>query len=142
MSNKFETAKAALDFITAGKATVSLKSLRTGKHFTFKIDQAKDNKDMFFVKVLNGSDNSWTGDWMFLGTIFSTSAPTLRAGKKGRPDAPSFKALEWTLENLLRGAISDELEIWHEGQCGMCRKPLTDPTSIEIGLGPICRAKL
>ena len=144
MSNKFENAAAAEAFMMAGKSTVTLKSAASGVHFTFKIDKAKD-ADLFFAKVLTGSDNSWNGDWMFIGTIrpmSHTGGFQLNAGKKGRQSAISFKALQFTLNCLRAEQIPNMLEIWHEGQCGMCRKPLTDPTSIELGLGPVCRAKL
>ena len=143
MTNKFENPADALTFMTAGKCTVTLKSLRTDTHFTFKINAPKDNDTVLFVKVLTGSDNSWNGDWSFIGTIFiSTDGLSFRAGRKGCPDAPSFKAMTFTLNCLRADMIPNMLEIWHEGQCGMCGKPLTHPTSIASGLGPICAGKV
>ena len=38
--------------------------------------------------------------------------------------------------------LQDFVEIWHEGKCGKCGRPLTVPSSIENGLGPSCLKKL
>jgi len=35
--------------------------------------------------------------------------------------------------------VENGVEIMHIGKCIKCGKPLTDATSIEIGLGPVCR---
>jgi len=136
----FETAAEALDFIFSGKAVVTLTSAATGTHFTFKLSQSDDER-VFFVKHLFGSDNSWDGDWAFLGTVFNDSRHALRAGKKGKPDATSFKALNWTLGLLASDLIPAELTIQHNDSCGRCGKDLTDPVSVATGLGPICRSK-
>lgn len=138
----FETATEALDFIFSGKAVVTLTSAASGTHFTFKVSE-KDG-EIFFVKHLFGSDNSWNGDWAFLGFVKAQGGvPTscLIAGKKGKPDAPSFKALSWTLAQLNRGNIPAELTIQHNDSCGACGRELTDPDSVRLGLGPVCRGR-
>jgi len=33
---------------------------------------------------------------------------------------------------------SPDIEVWHSGECSRCGRKLTDPTSIEGGLGPVC----
>lgn len=136
----FENAADALDFIFSGKAVVTLTSAASGTHFTFKIS-ASDDGNVFFVKHLFGPDNSWNGDWAFLGVVFPDNRAILRAGKKGKPDAPSFKALAWTLGNLAAGSIPDSLTIQHNDACGVCGRELTDPVSVATGIGPVCRSK-
>jgi len=137
----FENAADAIGFIFSGKAVVTLTSATTGTHFTFKVS-ISDDGNVFFVKHLFGPDNSWNGDWAFLGVVvFRGQHSVLRAGKKGKPDAPSFKALAWTLKHLDAGSIPDALTIQHNDQCGRCGRELTDPVSISTGLGPICREK-
>jgi len=138
----FENAADALDFIFSGKAVVTLTSAATGTHFTFKVSE-KDG-EVFFVKHLFGPDNSWNGDWAFLGFIRAKDGvptSTLLAGKSGKPEAPSFEAFNWTLSNLNRGGIPDALTIQHNDSCGRCGRELTDPVSVATGLGPICREK-
>ena len=137
----FETAQEALDFIFSGKAVVTLTST-SGTHFTIKISEKDGN--VFFVNHLFGPNNAWDGDWAFLGFIKAQDgAPTscLLAGNKGKPDAPSFKALSWTLAHLNRGSIPAALTIQHNDACGRCGRELTDPISVATGLGPICREK-
>ena len=148
MTNKFEKVTDALAFMIAGKYTVTIKSEVTGNHFTYKITQGpEDNKDMYFVKVLTGPDNSWNGDWMYIGYIVPTPGASfqLMAGRKGRSEAPSFGALSWVMKNFTNAnrtndTIGATLTIQHAGKCGKCGRKLTDPVSIETGLGPICRS--
>jgi hypothetical protein len=142
----FTNAQDALTFINAGKARFTLTSKKTGTSFTFKADAPKDDDSIRFVKVLNGPDNSRSGDWMFLGFLRADTEgsiiPHLMAGRKGRPDAPSFQALGWTLRQLSTNNLPDDLEIRHEGKCCKCGRALTVPSSIDSGIGPECAKKM
>jgi len=140
----FTDAKTALDFILAGQSRFTLTSKVSGNSFTFKINAPKDratgetDRSILFVKVLTGPDNSWDGDWMFIGFIRPQDTHVPLGGKKGHPDAPSFRALDWTLRQLAAGHIPEALEIRHEGKCGRCGRALTRPESIDSGFGPEC----
>jgi hypothetical protein len=83
----FTNAQDALRFINAGKARFTLTSKKTGTSFTFKADAPKDDDSIRFVKVLNGPDNSRSGDWMFLGFLRADTEgsimPHLMAGRMG-----------------------------------------------------------
>ena len=141
----FTKAQDAKRFIYAGNARFTLTSTKTDTSFTFKMNAPKNDDGIRFVNVLNGPDNSWDGDWMFLGHVKMWGGfPTtdLIAGKKGRPDAPSFKALSWALSQLNRDNIPEALEIRHEGRCCKCNRVLTHPSSIDTGVGPECRKKM
>ena len=133
----FTTVGEASEFIFGGNATFTITSQKTGKHFTYKVRQSDDGK-MSFVSVLNGPDN-WE-NYMYIGFIPSAEVK-LVAGKKGHPDAPSFNALTWVFK-ILQGSPEAELpatvRIQHEGKCSMCNRKLTDPVSIERGVGPDC----
>jgi hypothetical protein len=39
------------------------------------------------------------------------------------------------------GPMPAELEVWHQGSCGKCGRPLTVPESIASGIGPVCASK-
>lgn len=131
----------ALRFILAGRATVTLRSAKTGVRFTYKICAPKDDSEtnpVRFVKLLSGPDN--TADYTYLGTVFNGRNLRTTAKSRVHADAPSFRALEWTLRKLAAGELPESLEVYHEGRCGCCGRKLTTPESITRGLGPVCAA--
>lgn len=128
----------ALQFAFGGSARFTLVSKKTGDRKTFRIAKAKD-ADMFFASLLTGPDN--TADYTYLGFIKGDYKRELIAGRKGNPNHPAYKALDWALGQLFAGAMPQQLEFWHEGRCARCAKVLTDPASIERGLGPECATK-
>lgn len=124
-------------YILGGNAVVTLVSKRTGDRFTYRVSQGKPRDGQpgeppHFVSVLTGPNNR--EDYEFLGTIFDESK--FVHGKKSNilPKAPSAQAWKWTWEHL----ESLHVEVWHEGACSRCGRPLTDPESIQRGLGPVC----
>jgi len=140
--HQFQSATDALDFILAGNAYFTLRSLKTGKRYTYRVAVAKDSRDtptpLHFVSVLTGPDNS--SDYTYIGTIRDR---TFRWGKRGGLDAkaPSVQAIEWALAQLVAGRLPTSLEVWHQGRCGRCGRLLTVPESIDRGLGPECAGK-
>ena len=130
-------------FILAGKATFTLESTRTGKWFTYRVnkkefkdDRGEVEKTFYFVSLLSGPQND--SDYRYLGTISTNFyVRTTKKSKIGK-DAISFKALNFFASYLRKGELHDEINIYHEGVCGKCGKKLTTPSSISVGLGPIC----
>lgn len=137
-SAQLDTAARAKAFILAGNARFTLVSKKTGTRFTYRV-RAKEGTDLFFVSLLNGSDNE--SDYQFLGTIFG--GRTYAHGRKSRigQAAPSAKAMAWALPKLLAGVLPEGVEVHHEGRCGRCGRALTVPESIRLGLGPECAGK-
>jgi hypothetical protein len=142
MHGQLSDRDAAVRFMTAGKATVTLKSKKTGTRFTFKLTAAEDG-DVFFVGLLNGPDNE--SNYSYVGRIargvFWQGRKVPRPGDIGR-DAPSSRAFDWAWRALMKGSLPESLEIWHEGQCGRCNRKLTVPESIASGFGPECINKI
>lgn len=130
------------NYILGGNATVTLVSKRTGDRFTYRVRRAKIREGQteadvpYFVNVLTGPNNQQ--DYDYLGTIFPNGA--YQHGKRSKigPEAPSAVAWAWTWNNL----DTDRVEVWHEGICSRCGRPLTDPASIARGLGPICAERV
>ena len=139
---KLLTAESALAFASAGKATLTLVSIKTGTRFTYRIS-ANDTGETLFVGLLIGSDNE--SDYKYIGRIFRN---TFYAGRKiPKPgdinsDAPAVKAFTWAWQKINGGQIPIELEIWHEGKCGRCGRKLTVPESINSGFGPECITRI
>lgn len=125
------TGAAIAAFIFAGCALFTVRSVKTGTRYTFKVVQSADQQ-VFFVRVLNGPQN--TDDYLYIGFVHAGDRVRLRIGKKGRANAPSTTAFAWFLQHL----NSELVEVWHEGRCGKCGRVLTVPESIEAGIGPEC----
>jgi hypothetical protein len=120
-------------FLLAGHATITLKSLATNAHFTYRISKA-DDADRWFVKVLTDGDQ-----YVYAGMLFdATAALSITKASRFRDDSPCVKAFRYFHAHLLAGSIPEQLEVRHEGQCGRCGRALTHPDSIDRGIGPDC----
>jgi len=139
----FAKAADALAFMLGGNARVTFRSKKTGDRFTYRIAVCDGKPDLFFVAVLTGPDN--TSSFQYLGTIRRGFAGDRYAhGVKSRigADAPSARGFAWVWAQLQGGGIPSAVEIWHEGRCGRCARPLTVPESIRTGFGSECAGKL
>lgn len=166
---KLETWPSVQEFLFAGNATVTLRSLKTGDRFTYKIRAKKEDVERrdqelalqqiarsngvilnfvptpvditYFVNLLRGPDN--TGDFTYMGVLRKPGQFNLTPASKVGRSAPSFKALVWFLDAMRceRAVLADKLEVWHSGHCGRCGRKLTVPESISAGLGPDCIRK-
>jgi hypothetical protein len=138
-------------FVLAGNATCSLRSKGTGTHYTYRVNRAKAREGqteaplLWFVGLLTGPNNR--EDYNYIGVISArgnNDVPVFRTTAKTRnPDSPSVKGFKWFSRNLFGpGAKLGQVEFWHEGTCGKCGRALTDPTSLECGIGPVCRKRM
>lgn len=131
------------NFLFAGKACVTLKSRKTGAHYTYKVAHKKDG-DVSFVSLLVGPSNET--DYRYLGLLPDNDTTRLRGVGRGKscagPDAPSAKAFQYLLDFIWGKTKGEGLEVWHEGRCGRCGRKLTVPESIESGIGPECATKM
>lgn len=135
-----------LQFMFAGNATLTIRSLKTNDRFTFRIKKPKEPKEGeaegsvgWLVAVLTGPEN--THDYTYLGHIYRQSRDYMH-GRKSTigPGAISSVAWQWFYGAIVLGdrLRPDKVEIWHEGRCGACNRKLTVPESIEAGFGPEC----
>src|SRR5271156_5981576 len=138
MQGQITDPKAALTFMLAGKATVTLRSLQSGNRYTFKIVAAEkrnpNDAPTWFVKLLNGPDN--TNSFVYIGIIRGNQFVWTSKSRVGK-DAPSVLGFTYVLECLAVNSINN-FEVWHEGKCGRCGRKLTVPESINTGFGPDC----
>lgn len=145
-------------FMLAGKATFTIRSMKTGKRFTYKVRQSKpdtegrwinQDRPVWFVSLLTGPDNG--NDYTYLGMITDSD------GSKGTGGVMRFSAtkkslhltktlgyiaMDWTIRAIQGGNPNlAKVEVWHMGKCGRCGRALTVPESIAVGLGPECATK-
>lgn len=149
---RLTTAESARDFLLGDadrwnhrwtKKIVTLRSVRTGQHYTYKVSRPPGGsvERPWLVYVLTGPDN--TNDYVYVGML--TAAGEWRhTAKSGVPaDAPSFRAFGFLTATVLGdGRMPATLEVFHEGRCGRCGRKLTTPESVARGLGPECITKL
>jgi hypothetical protein len=139
MQHHFTSLRDARTFALAGNATITLSSLRSGAHFTFKVrekDSTNGGGSVHFVSLLrDGSADE--GSFTYLGMI-REGRFALTKSSRVSADAPSFKAFAY-FWNVPGEQIPALLEVRHEMKCGRCGRTLTVPSSIDSGLGPECR---
>lgn len=134
-SAMFTEALPAREFILAGRAFITLRSQRTGDHFTYRVIKP-ERGDCWFVNHLAGPDNETS--YIYTGMIGANREFVLTRKSKITEGSTVFRAFTWMWRHLIAGTIAPELEIWHEGKCGRCGRKLTVPESIERGIGPDC----
>jgi len=148
---QLQTVPEILNFMLAGSATMTLQA-PSGKHYTYKVKQAKTRPDdpahaplRWFVNLLSGPDN--TSDFTYIGLLENTQRRgdvmrfrLTRASCLGSEAMP----VVW-FRRLIEAIVAEDAArlsrgaVFHEGRCGKCNRKLTDPTSISLGIGPVCR---
>lgn len=115
-------------------ADFTIKSLKTGKDYTYKISRSEYNGKWYtHIKVETEYLN-----FVRLGTYFNG-----RITHKGNiVDSPSAVAIAYILAKVEAKQfdfLDSVAEVMHTGRCLVCSKTLTDADSIKFGLGPVCR---
>jgi len=125
-------------FLWAGNATFTLQSKTTGVHYSYKIRRPSEDKP-YFAKVMTGGSDEYT----YLGLALPGIGVRVTAKSKFRADSPAVRALDYFVRWAFSPAaeLPAKLEFFHAGRCGRCGRELTDPVSIERGLGPECAEK-
>ena len=156
-------------YLLGGRATITVLNTETGERRTIKVKATRAKVDdgwavnsAFFVSVMTGSDN--VEHYTYVGLVPSYAAQSAdryyrfkRADKPLAPKAASgANGFAW-LWSLIHGRNSDgkarkpsdnnigeypKVQVWHEGRCGCCGRPLTVPESIARGIGPVCWDRL
>jgi hypothetical protein len=142
---RIEDPATALKFMLAGKAVVTLKSLKTGAHVTLKVktppaDKTSSTGPSHFVAVRTGGAGE--KNYAYLG--FLKGGRQYLHGRKSKivEQDDRVRAFRYALNRLLNNEMPPECEIWHEGTCGRCGRALTVPSSIASGIGPECATKM
>lgn len=133
----FTNAADAAAYTLAGKATLTLSSVKTGARYTYKVRRADKGKgNVHFVTLLTGSDNETA--YTYIGMI-KGNAFVLTAKSKMTADAMPVKAFDFYTRHVVAAKhLPDCLEVRHNGHCGRCGRTLTVPESIDNGIGPEC----
>ena len=139
-------------FVLAGKAVFTITDNTSGRHFTYRVNKAAkpraDGGSNYFVSLGISYEGS-----VYMGMLFPTAHAGVKAGSYhfkmthksavGR-DSPSYRVFVLFWDAVLDGTIDEltTLTFRHEGKCCMCARPLTNPESIDAGIGPECAGKI
>lgn len=122
-----------LSLMLAGNAELIFENPKTGNHRIYRIKQP-DYKDHFNVTM---SDH-FLGQIKPVGKISTEFQPIKSLDTMIINEAGMFL---YMFNTLLAGRLNPDMLIYHTGRCCACYKKLTDPLSIELGIGPQCRGK-
>lgn len=130
------------EFLTAGKATFTIENTETAKHITFRVLRGRKTekypKPLLFVSVMRGNDNEQS--YAYMGVLDeNTLELKLTARSRFQELDVLVRAFRYAVARILANVPdTDKVKIHHEGRCGRCRRILTNPDSIESGIGPEC----
>lgn len=143
-----ETTRAG-KMLAAGDVRVTVTSKKTGEHITIRFKAFKDTRDTpgknwtrvplveathVFIEVPTPG-NSWA--WADkVGTFYPQSQRFFIADNA---DPARVYAAQMAAQWL--NGVKFESRIQEESRCGKCGRALTDPVSIERGIGPECYGK-
>lgn len=131
--------------LRAGRLVATVTSKTTGQHVTLRMKASRKNENgtpkwptVPFTQATHVFISDYDGERV------ATYYP--RQGKLWL-EAGTTEAARWTVLALLRyvaGAfpgLEDQAELAEADLCGRCGQELTDPISVERGLGPDCYGK-
>ena len=124
-------------FMFAGNAHFTLVSKKTNKHITYNIKK-KNGGTIWYVHLLDGHAMDYVGYIKRVGKNYIYAK-----GNSGKYDLTDKRiiSLMWFIRHMNDADINDKITMYHSGRCCKCGRVLTDPKSIELGIGPEC-AKL
>lgn len=113
-----------IDFLFGGKAKFTLKSMKTGRSISYH------TKQMPHYTAIFTSDKN-----IYCGAITKVLGDQIRFKPTEQYNTLAGDAFAWFCRHFTE---YDRIQIWHHGECSMCGRALTDPKSIERGIGPVC----
>jgi hypothetical protein len=138
------------EFVFGGNAVFTLRSLKTGMRYTYRVRVKKQDVQAglqgadltYFVDTLRGPDN--TKDFRYLGVLHKPGTVWRTQASQQTRVSASLKALVWFTGHLREEhteVLGKLVEFWHAGRCGCCGRALMVPESVVRGLGPECAGK-
>jgi hypothetical protein len=132
---------AALAYLLAGKATVTLRHVQTGTRYTYTVTAVTTSSPTtttpttHVVRLVDPRSRLAEE----VGHIVGGRDFMARRPPEGTEADRPARAFAFVLRRLVAGeTLPDGVEVWHEGTCGRCGKPLVVPESIDRGIGPRC----
>ena len=135
MSHELIGTKTIYNYITGGHAVVTLQST-TGVHHTYSFSapsERKPDEDTLFIRTLVDSNT-----WAYVGMYKDKGFHFTRKSQFGA-DTPTVRGVIFIMKLMhVEGFHDGRMHLYHEGVCCRCGRPLTNPKSIALGIGPTC----
>lgn len=142
LRGQLQTPRQMKDYVTAGYATITIRSRKTKDRYTYRIKQAESKRPnapiLWFVELMTGPDNEKS--YEYIGQIRDDlSYDHGRKSTISKEDrrAHAFAWFWWWVRQEKAQPL-EQVEVWHEGHCGKCGRKLTVPESVASGIGPEC----
>lgn len=155
MSHTLDNLESIAAYVLAGRSVFTLVSRSTGQHRTYRVKLKKyadPQRGPYFVSSRDEADAHLDekAKWHFLGTFWlldrqGREQPTFAVSPKSDvpKESQTMRGIVWFLAHLFTDTHKlGQVQFMHEGRCGRCGRELTDPESIQSGLGPECRRKV
>ena len=125
--------------IATHNGTFTVTSNRTGEHRTFKVRTQKADANFApgerIVSLMTGPDNH--SDFSGFGFVNDNGTINVWRSKQ----SPTFNAYAKMLTGMAQHVEAGNITVQAATKCRVCNRKLTDPISIETGIGPICAGK-
>lgn len=135
---QLNTSEAIRNYIFGGRGVVTLLS-PSGEHHTYAFRKPKRDdeypEDVLFVYALHDKQKLF-----YIGMI-ENGRFRLTKASRFLPDTPIVKGARYIMK-MSTFDMETPMKLYHEGICARCGRPLTNPDSIEIGIGPKCRGMI
>ena len=137
-------------FLFAGKAILTVEASEASQkshghrpHYTYKVERAT-RPGTFFVSFMTGSENTKSSSYRYMCMLDTEFNVRFTNGSKFKPDSREARVFARAIAAIQAGKDGLEMversgwKLHHAGFCGRCAKLLTNPASIETGIGPEC----
>jgi hypothetical protein len=155
----YDPARPLVSWVLAGCARGTVTSQRTGHWLVLKVVRTRVHLTArcwsYFVYVRGGDDDpdqrtppsSLTKHgWRYVGELAPDSGLVSKTARSEYLDPPQWAAVLWVFRRIWAGwdgtpTAETPATLRKSVQCARCRRPLTDPESLALGLGRACWEK-
>lgn len=135
-SAKLDTAEKIKNYIYGGRGIVTLKA-PSGKSHTYIFAKPKNANvfpdDVLFVYALH------EGVKQFYVGMIEGGGFRLTNHSRFLPDTEIVKGARYILKMANMQNLDTPMELYHNGMCAFCGRPLTSELSVSEGIGPRCK---
>lgn len=130
--------------MAAGRVKITLRSKASGEHLTISFEAARKDAGKWNRHPLEQATHVFIKESPApfgqgkIGTFYPATGKTFLVTE----NKTFIWAMAAAIHFINQGQTNPQADIAEENECGKCSRELTDPVSIERGIGPECFAKI